>query len=129
VYQCRVSGGPGIPFRGGHVDATGQILPVFPEPRWQYLEEHVAKLLVKASHRKKWLDWSHVRFNVTEKGSTQTYNQSGVVFVNDDTVLLGASSCISFRPNGITGRLKTPMSTDAPKGYAFDRRAHILDSN
>jgi hypothetical protein len=56
---------------------------------------------------------SKIWFTVTEKGRTKTYDQGGIGFVIQDTLLLGSSSCFAFEDDRLMVHLKLAVSIRA----------------
>jgi hypothetical protein len=54
---------------------------------------------------------SKIWFTVTEKGRTKTYDQGGIGFAIQDTLLLRSSSCFSVDDRDLVIHLKVAVST------------------
>jgi hypothetical protein len=64
---------------------------------------------------------SKIWFTATEKGRTKTYDQDGVGFVVQDTLLLGNSSCIGLANNALFPRLKVAVRVHQAAGGSIDQ--------
>jgi hypothetical protein len=64
---------------------------------------------------------SKIWFTATEKGRTKTYDQDGVGFVVQDTLLLGDSSCIGFANNALFAHLKVAVRIHQAAGGSINR--------